>query len=309
MINHVKQLVLWIVTLSLVISLSFVSQPGRADRVENHTHFNREISVHDKLKIVKFGGWSVYDRPFNFRAKAVLNTNRLRGRLVKPVKKVTAGSRTDYLIAYRGRTYGWVDTRCLAKTDRYVLPYQYYSQLYPLWAPEACEATSLKIALSAKGLASDVGLKYIVDHMPESSDANRGFSGDPYRDNSGLFYWWNLIKHGFNGIAAQTIYPKPLARYARRYDPNARNITGATRTKLISEVEHGNPVVFVGAFQMIDTNRSYHILTLVGYRPGEFLVADPYRYLGQRHQVFWVRTGRFMKIFDNQLRGRRAVAL
>ncbi|XIF20558.1 MAG: hypothetical protein AJITA_01333 [Acetilactobacillus jinshanensis] len=60
---------------------------------------------------------------------------------------------------------------------------------------------------------------------------------------------------------------------------------------------------------MINTNDSYHILTLVGYKPGYFLVADPYRYLGQRHGVFWVKTSRFMKIFDNQLRGRRAVAL
>ncbi|XIF20559.1 MAG: hypothetical protein AJITA_01334 [Acetilactobacillus jinshanensis] len=107
------------------------------------------------------------------------------------------------------------------------MPYQYYSQLYPLWAPEACEATSLKIGLSAKGLANDVGLKYIVDHMPKSSRSSHGFSGNPYKKNSGIFYWWNLIRHGFNGIFSQTIYPKPLAKYARKYDPKARDITGA----------------------------------------------------------------------------------
>ncbi|QBP18904.1 hypothetical protein ELX58_07365 [Acetilactobacillus jinshanensis] len=301
-------------TLLIIISclvLSFVNlqTPVRSSSSNEIRTVKITRLHHAKLKMIRQKGWSVYNRPFSLHSKAVLNTRQLHGQLVKPTTKATHDHQIYYRIIHRSRVYGWVNARCLATPRQYILPYQYYSQLYPLWAPEACEATSLKIGLSAKGLANDVGLMYIVDHMPESSNSNKGFSGNPYKDNSGFYYWWNLIKHGFNSIFSQTIYPKPLAKYARHYDPDARNITDAKKAKLIQEVKHGNPVVFVGSFQMIDTNSSYHILTLVGYKKGHFLVADPYRYLGQRHRIFWVKTTRFMKIFDNQLRGRRAVAL
>ncbi len=264
---------------------------------------------HAELRMVNGSHWSIYRKPFGSENQAVLSADRLKGRDVQVIKEASLGHRNYFLITYRGKKCGWIDSYGLTRPRKYVLPYRYCSQLYPLWAPEACEAASLKMALSTKGLANGIGLKYIIDRMPKSSNANHGFSGNPYRDNSGILYWLNLIKHGFNGIASQTIYPRPLAHYARRYDQNAKNITGASKHQLIQEIKHNHSVVFVGAFQMINTNDSYHILTLVGYQPGKFLVADPYRKWGQKHQVFWVSTHHLMRIFTNQLRHRRAVAV
>ena len=300
--HHVlKWLGLNFLVLIMVVGLTFLGASGKS---------NYQVqSVRPTLKKIAYRGWSIYNHVNRPNTRAVLNTDQLKGQLVQLKKRATFDHQVYFLVLHRGRRYGWLNARALVTPKVYVLPYHYNSQLYPLWAPEACEAASLKTALSVKGLDNGIGLEYIVNRMPRSSDAKRGFSGNPYRDNSGLFYWLNLLKHGFNSVAGQTIYPAPLAKYARRYDSSAKNITGASKKALIREVKRGNSVVFVGTFQMQTDPNSYHVLTLVGYRPGYFLVADPYRYPGQKHRVFWVSTRKFMRIFSSPIRKRRAVVI
>ncbi|RRG03042.1 MAG: hypothetical protein DUD34_06805 [Lactobacillus sp.] len=46
------------------------------------------------------------------------------------------------------------------------------------------------------------------------------------------------------------MYPQPLAKYARQYDPQATNISGANKNQLINEIKHRNPVIFAGAWRM-----------------------------------------------------------
>lgn len=177
-----------------------------------------------------------------------------------------------------------------AKTD--LIPFHYTSQLYPLKAPNACEAASLKMALSAKKQVKHPSLKTIINRMPRSKNPNRGFSGNPYKESPAGVTW--------------TIYPKPLTKYAQKYDPKAANISGASKNHLIYEIKHHNPVIFAGAWRM-QSGRPYHVLTLVGYRHGYFKVADPYMEKSWPNKVYWTSTSQFMKIYHS--RHQRAVVI
>jgi uncharacterized protein YvpB len=61
----------------------------------------------------------------------------------------------------------------------YVLHFQYTSQLYPLYAQNACEAASLKMVLSAKKSVWHPSIKTIICRMPRSKNPNQGFTGNP----------------------------------------------------------------------------------------------------------------------------------
>lgn len=177
-----------------------------------------------------------------------------------------------------------------AKT--YLIHFQYTSQLYPLYAPNACEAASLKMALSAKKTVKHPSLKMLINDMPRSNNPNKGFSGNPYKESPAGITW--------------TIYPKPLAKYAQKYDSKAANISGVSKSKLIYEIKHHNPVIFAGAWRM-QPGRPYHVLTLVGYKHGYFRVADPYMKKSWPNKVYWTKTSRFMQIY--QSRHQRAVVI
>ena len=94
----------------------------------------------------------------------------------------------------------WVDGQYINENRAYILPYKYYSQLSPTFAPSACEAASLKIALSVKNVANNLSVKDIIDKMPRADSPEKGFNGDPYKFAAGKFI---------------TIYPEPLTAYAR----------------------------------------------------------------------------------------------
>lgn len=208
--------------------------------------------------------------------------------------KVTQINHKQYFqISRRGKTLGWVNAKYLKRQSTYVLPYTYTSQLYPLYAPNACEAASLKMALSVKGLALHTSLKKVITDMPKSkSNPNQGFVGNPYKESPNGVVW--------------TIYPKPLTKYAQTYDKNAKNITGASKNTLIREVKRGNAVVFSGAWNM-DSYRPYHVLALVGYKRGHFLVADPYMQKSWSGKTKWFTTKKFMPVYKN--RHSRAIAI
>lgn len=201
--------------------------------------------------------------------------------------QVTKINNKEYFqISRRGKTLGWVNVNYLRKQAVYVLPYTYTSQLYPLYAPNACESASLKMALSVKGIALNTSLKKVITDMPKSrKDPNKGFVGNPYKDSPKGVVW--------------TIYPKPLTKYAQTYDKNSANITGASKNQLISEVKRGNAVVFSGAWNM-DSYRPYHVLALVGYKKGQFLVADPFMKQSWSGKTKWFSTKKFMPVYKNR---------
>ena len=152
----------------------------------------------------------------------------------------------------------------------------YRVSLHP-YAPNACEAASLKMALSVKGIATKTSLKTIINWMPKAKTPTKGFVGNPYTES----------RPG----ETRTIYPAPLTKYAKTYDQLATNITGASKAQLIREVKRGNAVVFAGAWRM--QQQRVHVLALVGYKHGKFLVAVLRRRLAQ--QVYWTSTRNFMR--------------
>lgn len=150
------------------------------------------------------------------------------------------------------------------------------------------------MALSVKGIALKTSLKTIIKNMPKSSSPKTGFNGNPYKESPNNVVW--------------TIYPKPLTDYAKKYDDNAANISGTSKKTLINEVKHGNAVITAGSWHY-QNGRPYHVLALVGYKKGQFLIADPYMKKSWPNKSFWVTTQQFMRIFTSKSRHARAVVI
>lgn len=248
----------------------------------------------ESSKMVTGGGYPLWSAPYQKGVKQRGTAKVINKQLVQlnQVAKTTTG--TYYHISRRGHDYGWINKTGLSTPKSYVLPYTYTSQLYPLYAPNACEAASLKMALSVKGIALNTSLKSLITAMPKSSDPNKGFKGNPYKESSRNVVW--------------TIYPKPLAAFARRYDKTAYNFTGASKNQLITEIKRGNPLVVAGSWHF-QNGRPYHVLALVGYRLGQFRVADPYMQKSWANKAFWVSTKQFMHVFADKTRHSRAVVV
>lgn len=241
-------------------------------------------------RVVKSRGWRLWSSPAT--TKALRKTGSLSGKLVQLDRVAKMGKTTYFQISRRGHNYGWLNAQALKTTMTYRLPYTYTSQLYPLYAPNACEAASLKMALSVKGVATKTSLKTVINRMPKAKTPNKGFTGNPYTES----------RPG----ETRTIYPAPLTAYAQTYDKQAANISGASKTQLMREVKRGNAIVFSGGWHM-EKSRPYHVLALVGYKHGKFLIADPYMQKGWPNKVFWTSTNNFMKVYHS--RHSRAVVI
>lgn len=253
---------------------------GQANVIKSARHYN--------LRVLKSGAKS--------RKNLIAKDSQVKQKYLKKSYQLDelakVGHQNYFQISRRGKPLGCVNAKYLKKQSVYKLPYTYTSQLYPLYAPNACEAASLKMALSVKGIALKTSLKKIITDMPKSSNPNKGFVGNPYKDSPRGVTW--------------TIYPKPLTRYAQVYDNQAVNITGASKNQLISEIKRGNAVVFSAAWNM-DLFRPYHVLAMVGYKQGHFLVADPYMQKGWSGKTKWFSTKRVMAAYKS--RHLRAVAI
>jgi len=236
-------------------------------------------------RIVRSKGWRLWNQPYTKQAKALGKTGKLSGQLVQVDQVAKQGKDTYFQISRRGHNYGWLNAQGLKKTSRYVLPYTYTSQLYPLYAPNACEAASMKMALSVKGIATKTSLKTIITKMPKAKTPSKGFVGNPYTES----------RPG----ETRTIYPKPLTAYTKTYDAQAKNITGASKQQLITEIKRGNAVIFSGAWRM-QGFRPYHVLALVGYQRGQFLVADPYMKKSWPNKTYWTKSSNFMKVYQSR---------
>ncbi|MFC6289899.1 C39 family peptidase [Levilactobacillus angrenensis] len=243
-------------------------------------------------RIVRSAGWRLWSKPDIKQATVRRKTGKLKGKLVQIDRVARVGQASYLQISRRGHVYGWLNQKGLRTTKKTVLPYTYTSQLYPLYAPNGCEAASLKMALSVKGIATKTSLKTIINKMPKAKTPKKGFVGNPYTES----------RPG----ETRTIYPKPLTAYTNTFDARAVNITGATKNQLIREIKRGNAVIFAGAWRM-QGSRPYHVLTLVGYQRGQFLVADPYMKKSWPNKVYWTGTRNFMKVY--QSRHSRAIAV
>lgn len=193
------------------------------------------------------------------------------------------------------KTEGWINKQNLKPYEatsfgKVVNNVPYISQLYPVYAPNGCEPTSMLMGLKGKGY-TDIGLREYLDKMPKSkSNPKYGYVGVPYNVEAGRF---------------QTIDPEPLARYGRQYG-NVVNIQGAPIEDVIKEIQNGNTVVL---YATLYWNKPYyktltvdgkpmrriwnnHVILLTGYDPVKksFYIADPYNHEkagGNRRKPFY----------------------
>lgn len=139
-------------------------------------------------------------------------------------------------------------------------------------APMGCEASSLLMALQAKGYAKDKSLYTFLREMPIASDnnPNHGFASTPFKVVRGVY---------------QSIFPKPMAKWGQNYG-RVYDISGSSAEDIRNEIAKGNPVVFfaTGAFKPpIYMNYFWgknavdnaHVMVVDGYNEISMHIMDP----------------------------------
>ncbi|UQS86072.1 C39 family peptidase (plasmid) [Nicoliella spurrieriana] len=243
------------------------------------------------MRVINTSSARIWDSPYTPSSKVKNNTTNLNGKLIKITQTArgTDGS-LYYHITYQGTDLGWIHRSYLSYTDDYEMPYVYTSQLYPIYAPSGCEAAAMKMALSTKGQALNIPLDKFINLIPKSSDPNKGYKNDPFTKGAGA-----------------TIYPNAMASFIKRYASGSKDITNTSLSNIIYNIKRGNPVVFEGSWRMVVNSKSDHVLVILGYKPGKFLIADPYMRKNSPNKVFWTSTSDFLKIWHNEKRGSRAL--
>lgn len=183
-----------------------------------------------------------------------------------------------------------------ASTVKLNVPYK--SQLTPTYAPFGCEGVSLLMGLTYKGYTKK-STQSFLNGMPKSTNNPfLGFaSGNPYKNINGVF---------------QSIFPKPLTAYGKKYSKGVKNAQGYSVTTLKKEVKKGNPVVVfvtlnfaapkmtkwpMGSAGKVRTVENMHVVTLIGYNAKGYYVADPNR-KSSKSGKYWVSKAKFEKAYN-----------
>lgn len=283
-----KKMIAILVALSAGLAVMMMAvKPAKAAAtytISSARHYNSRVVTSARAKF--------WQAPYETGVKNKGRATKLTGKLLQLNQVAKSQAQTYFQVSRRGHNYGWINAKSLKLPATYNLPLTYTSQLYPLNAPNGCEGASLKMALSVKGIALHTSLKTILNKMPKTKSPKTGFNGTPYKESPNGKVW--------------TIYPQPLAKYARRYDRHSADISGATKAQLIREVKRGNAVVVASAWNM-QAFRPYHVVALVGYRSGHFKIADPYMQRSWSHKIYWTTTSKFMAVYKT--RHQRAVVV
>lgn len=189
-----------------------------------------------------------------------------------------------------------IQSNASAATVKLDVPYK--SQLAPVYAPFGCEGASLLMGLAYKDYTKK-SLKSFLQEMPKTKkNPYLGFaSGNPFKNVNGVF---------------QSIFPKPLTTYGKKYSSTVKNATGSTPTQLKEQLKKGNPVVVyvtlnfeapkmakwsMGSAGKVNTVDNMHVMTLVGYNSTGYYVADP-NYKTAAKGKYWVSKAKFEKAYN-----------
>lgn len=196
------------------------------------------------------------------------------------------------------------NSRNSKKEDNLVLAYTKiptYNQAtsgYPL----GCEGISLYMALKGLGYIKNYSIDEFMDTMPIGKTPFEGFMGNPKIGHVGS----NLGKR-------TTIYPSPLAKWAKKY-ASSNDLTGASIDTLKKELDSGHVlVVFVTTAWKNPRWKKYsfsqtslgeiennHCLCVVGYREnGDFLINDCHDgRVDGRQGEYWISKEKFERIYN-----------
>lgn len=229
-----------------------------------------------------------------------------KGTTIKPIVRKLASKNTYWYKIKIGSSNGWISGTLLTKKTIYKtsgdkkaisLNVPYTNQLKPLYVPFGCEGASLLQALQYKGYAKKTSYKKFINNMPKTTrNPYKGFAGSPYYSINGVF---------------QSIFPKPLEEYGKKYSKTVKNITGASTKELRQELSNRNPIVVyvtldfskpkwtkwnMGAagkkVKMVD---NLHVMTLAGYssKTKRYKVMDP-----NNKGEYWVNKYEFERAYN-----------
>ncbi|MDQ6597782.1 hypothetical protein E2K98_25260 [Bacillus salipaludis] len=247
---------------------------------------------------------TTYKTTVNLNLRKGPGTKYSRVLVMPKGKTVTYISKSGNWYKVKYKSYiGYASSKYLKKVSTQAvktvkLNVPYVSQLTPTYAPFGCEGASLLMALKYKGYTSQ-SLKTLLDKMPRTkNNPYLGYAGTPYKNVNGVF---------------QSIFPKPLTNFGRKYSSKVVNGTGYTTTQLKQELDNGNPaVVYVtlnfakptwakwdmgsaGKVNMVD---NMHVVTLIGYNKstGSYYVADPNS--KSTNNKYWVSKSVFERSYN-----------
>lgn len=229
-----------------------------------------------------------------------------KGTTIKPIVRKKNKSKVYWYKIKVGSTYGWISGTLLTKKIIYKtsgdkkaisLKVPYINQLKPLYAPFGCEGASLLQALQFKGYAKKTSYKKFLNNMPKTKrNPYNAFAGSPYYSINGVF---------------QSIFPKPLAKYGKKYSSNVKDISGASAKTLRKELSAGNPIVVYvtldfskpkwtrwdmgSAGKNVKMVDNLHVMTLAGYssKTKRYKVMDP-----NNKGEYWVNKYEFERAYN-----------
>ncbi|WP_146551962.1 C39 family peptidase [Rummeliibacillus sp. SL167] len=229
-----------------------------------------------------------------------------KGTTIKPVVRKQNKDKVYWYKIKIGSTYGWISGKLLTKKFIYKtsgdkkaisLNVPYINQLKPVYAPFGCEGASLLQALRYKGYAKKTSYKKLLNNMPKTTrNPFKGFAGSPYHSIDGVF---------------QSIFPKPLTKYGKKYSNTVKDISGASVSTLRQELANGNPIVVYvtlnfskpkwtkwnmgSAGKNVKMVDNLHVMTLAGYssKTKRYKVIDP-----NNKGEYWVNKYEFERAYN-----------
>ncbi|MGX9133895.1 C39 family peptidase [Rummeliibacillus sp. JY-2-4R] len=229
-----------------------------------------------------------------------------KGTTIKPIVRKKDSRKVYWYKIKVGTKYGWISGTLLTKkyiyktsgdTSAISLKVPYINQMKPLYAPFGCEGASLQQALRYKGHALKTSYKKFLDDMPKTNNnPYQGFAGSPYYAVKDVF---------------QSIFPKPLASYGKKYSSTVKDISASSAKDLRAELKAHNPIVVYVTLdfsapkwtkwnmgtagknvKMVD---NLHVMTLAGYssKTKRYKVIDP-----NDKGEYWVNQYEFERAYN-----------
>ncbi|SYW13936.1 GW dipeptide domain-containing protein [Oenococcus oeni] len=233
---------------------------------------------------IYFNGPALTSWDTNLDANSDIGFN---GRTVQVLQEAVTsrgdGSYYTYLKVQDGLKIYWLDKRAfLFPTQSTNLRYNLYNQVSE-GAPEGCEGTSLQIALSVKGRYLSLHQIYNATGYGWNISPYNGFYGNPF---------------GYGVYKTTTVYAAPLVRGTKKFDSGITDMTGATINDVIYQLQQGNPVITWASYSWTVNPFNFHVMCIVGYKPGYFRIADPYPYLFG--SSYWIKTSTWYNVNHNE---------
>lgn len=157
--------------------------------------------------------------------------------------------------------------------DAITLNHRWYSQLNA-GMPQGCEGASLQISASVKGRYYDINALYRQMGYGWNVAPWQGFYGDPYSAGT---------------AKVETIFATAMTDRLKPMVKGIRDLTGAGVGTVMSELRNGRAVVTWGNYNWnLANQKAFHVMTIVGYRNGQFLISDPY---ATSPREYWLNMG------------------